>query len=255
MAKAFEFLHILPRDPKPREKGITFTGDRGRTLQGVEEMMARCGEFVDLVKQSMLAARLQDRDLLKEKLILYKNHQVDCFPGGMTLELAVLQQRVKEFFDEAGDLGFAAVEVSATDTTIPLDSHVRLVETASREYGFRTLAELGKHFQQAPLDVSQTVREVKALLEAGAWKVIIEGGAVNASEGESNQRLIQIAGALGKDNLIFEGGDRRWLMKTFGPDLNVGNAGDAESIWYLEMMRRGVSPKMWFGEMGVFEGL
>ena len=254
MTQAFEFLKILPRDAKPRDKGITFTGDRGRTLEGIEQMMACCGDFVDLIKQSMLSARLQDKQLVKEKVALYQSHQVDCFPGGMTLELSVLQQRVKEFFDEAKDIGFNAVEASATDTTIPLSSHVRLVETASGEYGFKVVAELGQHFQEDPLNVSQTVYEAKALLEAGAWKVIIEGGAVNASGGDEAQRLVAIAQAVGVQKLIFEGGDRPWLIKTFGPDVNIGNAGDSNSIWYLELMRRGVSPKLWYGEVGVYEG-
>ena len=256
MSNAFEFLQILPRDAKPREKGITFTGDRGRTLAGIEDMMKCCGDFVDLIKQSMLSARLQDRGLVKEKVALYQRHRVDCFPGGMVVELAVLQQCVRRVFDEAKDIGFNAVEVSATDTTIPLSSHLRLVETAAKEYGFKVLAELGQHFQEEPLHVGSTIREAKALLEAGAWKVIIEGAAVSASRktaaGDDGQRLIQIAGAVGVENLIFEGGDHRWLIKTFGPDINVGNAGDSNQIWYLEMMRRGISPKMWYGEVGVF---
>lgn len=253
MANAFEFLHILPRGPKPREKGITFTGDRGRTLAGIEDLMKCCGEFVDLIKLSMLSSRLQDRELVKEKIALYQSHQVDCFPGGMVLELSVLQQRVPEFFEEARDLGFNAVEVSATDTTIPHSSHLRLVETARKEYEFKVLAELGRHFEEEPLHVGRTIDEAKALLEAGAWKVIIEGAVVSASSGDEGHRLIQVAGAVGVENLIFEGGDHRWLIKTFGPDLNVGNAGDSNQVWYLELMRRGISPRLWYGEVGVFE--
>jgi len=253
MANAFEFLQILPRDAKPREKGITFTGDRGRTVEGIQDMMKCCGDFVDLIKLSMVSSRLQDRDLVKDKVALYQSHNVDCFPGGMVLELSVLQNRVKEFFEEAKDIGFNAVEASATDTVIPLSSHISLVETASKEYGFKVLAELGQHFQKEALNVGRTVYEAKALLKAGAWKVIIEAGAVSASRGEDGQRLVQIATAVGVENLIFEGGDHRWLIRTFGPDINVGNAGDTNSIWYLEMMRRGISPKLWYGEVGLYE--
>ena len=256
MTKAFEFLRILPRDPKPREKGVTFTGDRGRTLPEIETMMARCGEFVDLVKLSMLSARLQDREFVKDKIALYRKHDVDVFPGGMVAELSVLQQQVKAFFDEAADLGFSAVEISATDTCIPLASRLRLVETAARDYPFkRVLAELGQHFQEESLNVAQTVYEARALLEAGAWKVIIEGGAVRATgqgEDPGAQRLIQIATAVGVEDLIFEGGDHQWMIRTFGPDFNAGNAGDCERIWYLEMSRRGISPKVWYGQVGVF---
>lgn len=258
MAKAFEFLHILPRDEKPREKGLTFTGDRGRTLPEIETMMARCGEFVDLVKLSMLSARLQDREFVRDKIALYQKHDVDVFPGGMVAELSVLQQRVKAFFDEAADLGFNALEISATDTCIPLSSRLRLVETAAREYGFkRVLAELGQHFQEESLNVAQTIHEARALLEAGAWKVIIEGGAVNATnpgEDAGAQRLIQIATAVGVENLIFEGGNHPWLIRTFGPDFNAGNAGDCQAIWYLEMSRRGISPRIWYGQVGVYGG-
>lgn len=257
MPKAFEFLHILPRDEKPREKGLTFTGDRGKTLGEIETMMARCGEFVDLVKLSMLSSRLQDREFVREKVALYQKHRVDVFPGGMVAELSVLQQRVKEFFDEAADLGFNAVEISATDTCIPLRSRVRLVEMAAKEYRFkRVLAELGQHFQEEALNVAQTIHEARALLEAGAWKVIIEGAVVGNMGGDENREarnLIQIATAVGVENLIFEGGDQQWLIRTFGPDFNAGNAGSAENIWYLEMSRRGISPKVWHGQVGWVE--
>ena len=114
-----------------------------------------------------------------------------------------------------------------------------------------------RDFQQEALHVGSTIDSAKALLEAGAWKVTIEAAAVSASRkgsaGEDGQRLIEVAGAVGVENLVFEGGDHRWLIKTFGPDINVGNAGDANQIWYLEMMRQGISPRMWHGELGVFE--
>jgi phosphosulfolactate synthase len=247
---AFDCLKSLPRQQKPRENGLTFTGDRGRTLNEIREFVDCGGDFVDMIKLSMTTACLQSREKVKDKVALYRANNIDVFPGGMMTELALLQNVLVPYLEESVALGFNVLEVSATDTCIPLNSRIKVIKLAKERYEFKILGELGMHFQKTEPSVPQTIFEAQALLDAGAWKVIIEGCALGATN-DVRTLLYPVVSKIGLDNLIFETHTPYDLIKEFGPEINIGNAGDIHNIWYIELSRRGISPEVWFGDMAI----
>ena len=104
--KAFDQAIDLPvaRQPKPRETGLNFSGDWGIGLEYQQDLLEAMGEYVDLVKTAVLSARLSSREFIQRKIELYNRYQVKVFPGGMTLEAALVCKKVPAFFDEAREL-------------------------------------------------------------------------------------------------------------------------------------------------------
>ena len=163
--KGFEFIEmpIRTRTEKPRDIGINFHGDWGKSLGQVEDLCEALGEWLDVVKLAVLTGRLMDRDLTKRKIEVYTQHQIKVFPGGMTLEAALVCNKVTEFFDEAEDLGCTVVEVSESEVKMDPRTKVKLVEMAVGR-GMKTLRDVGL---QKVRDGITTIEEVLRVTSEG----------------------------------------------------------------------------------------
>jgi len=213
------------------------------------------GEYLDLVKLAVLTGRLMDRDFVKRKVALYNKHQVKVFPGGMTLEAALVCKKVEPFFDEARDLGCSVVEVSESEVHMTPDTKLRLTEMA-KERGFQVLVELGPHHPDEPFAPGHIIKRSKEFLDAGAWKIVLEGEVILLMKPWENQagaeKILHIVDSVGCDNLVFEiGGNLKlaqWFILKYGPDVSFGNIG-RDKVMQIEHIRRGLNyPDTWFGK-------
>ena len=254
---AFENCIDIPvdRSTKPREIGLNFAGDWGWEMGYVEGMLEAVGEYLDLVKLAVLTGRLMDRDFVKRKVALYNEHQVKVFPGGMTLEAALVCKKVEPFFDEAKDLGCSVIEVSESEVTMTPDTKLKLVEMA-KERGFQVLVELGPHHPEEPFAVGHIIKQCKEALGAGAWKIVLEGEVIVMMKPWENQagaeKIMHIVDSVGCDNLVFEISSNlklaQWFVLKYGPDVSFGNV-RADRLMPLEHVRRGLNyPETWFGK-------
>ena len=254
---AFENCIDLPvrRSSKPREIGLNFLGDWGWSMQYVEGMLEAVGEYVDLVKLAVLSGRLSDRSFVKRKIAIYNDHGVKVFPGGMTLEAALVCRKVEEFFDEAQDLGCSVVEVSESEVRMVPETKLRLTEMAGQR-GFQVLVELGPHHAKDPFASAHIIRQSREFLDAGAWKIVLEGEVLLVMKPWDNQaaaeKVFSIVDAVGRDSLVFEiGGNLKlaqWFVLNYGPDVSFGNVGK-DRVMQVEHIRRGVNyPETWFGK-------
>jgi len=257
MARAFENCIDIPvnRSEKPREVGLNFAGDWGWGMNYVEGMLEAVGEYLDLVKLAVLTGRLMDREFVKRKVALYNKHQVKVFPGGMTLEAALICKKVEQFFDEAKDLGCLVVEVSESEVKMTPDTKLKLTEMA-KERGFQVLVELGPHHPEEPFAPAHIIKLSQEFLQAGAWKIVLEGQVLLLMKPWQNQqaaeKIFRIADGVGVNNIIFEiGGNLKlaqWLVLNYGPDVSFGNIG-RDRVMQLEHIRRGLNyPETWFGK-------
>ena len=255
--KAFENCIDIPvnRSEKPREVGLNFAGDWGWEMAYVEGMLEAVGEYLDIVKLAVLTGRLMDRDFVKRKVALYNANQVKVFPGGMTLEAALVCKKVNEFFDEARDLGCSVVEVSESEVHMPPDTKLELTRMA-KERGFQVLVELGPHHPEEPFATGHIINQCKDSLEAGAWKIVLEGEVIMLMKPWQDQagaeKILRIVDAVGHDNMVFEiGGNLKlaqWFILKYGPDVSFGNVG-RDRVMPIEHIRRGVNyPDTWFGK-------
>ncbi len=92
------------------------------------------------------------------------------------------------------------------------------------------------------------VKQIKEELQAGAWKVITEGresGTVGLYRGSGEIRtglIEEIEIQIDTSRLMFEAPQKAqqvWLIKHFGPNVNLGNIAPGEVI-ALETMRQGL---------------
>jgi phosphosulfolactate synthase len=250
--KAFEQIVSVPlkgRIPnKPRDEGITMVIDTGLGLNAVKDLVQTAHEYIDIVKLGFGTSRLMDVNMVKEKIKLYREYEIDVMPGGTFLEIAFAQGKVAEFLKEAKNLGFSAIEVS--DGTVSMDevSRSRIIEEASKQ-GFKVLAEVGKKFKEEDLTAEEIVRGIRRDIELGAFKVILEareaGKGVGLYDEFGNiieQKLETIVEAVNIKNILFEAplkSQQVYLIKKFGPNVNLGNINPADVI-PLEALRQGL---------------
>jgi len=248
----------VKRSSKPRTIGLNFSGDWGLSLAQVEDILESRGEYVDYVKLAVLSGCLYTKEYIRKKIALYNAHQVEIFPGGMTLEAAVVCRKVDQFFEEAAELGCTIVEVSESELHMTPQTKLKLVEMGVSK-GFKVQAELGPHHADQPFPVNHTIRQCKEFLAAGAFKVCLESEVICGvmkpwANPAAADKMHNIIDAVGVDNLVFEIGGGfpkgvQWFVINYGPDVSFGNV-RFDTIIQTEHIRRGINyPDTWFGKL------
>lgn len=266
------------RSSKPRREGLTMVMDVGWPTSFVESMMDQFGEYLDVAKIWDPHLRAPEKEVRK-KIEVYNAHNVRVQPGGIFMEIARIQGNEDEVMRKLAKIGFSVIEVSSTATSAErnMRRESEFVKRA-KDLGFTVFGEVGKKFaaqdetrkSEEVVDEEVTIREMLALLEAGAERVYWEGHLLRRVMGESTeellakrakgtQQVLRVAKAVGQERIIFEVSPLRpllmrrtlqfWLMTLFGPEVNVGNA-RLEELGFLEGLRSGSHPVHGFGEAG-----
>ena len=100
--------------------------DKGLGLETAESLMNISGDYVDYLKFGWGTSIVHEQDIIKDKVAMYKSHNITPYTGGTLFELAYMNDKLEEFFQEAHDLGFEAIEVSDGSTTISHDKKIRM---------------------------------------------------------------------------------------------------------------------------------
>ncbi len=241
-------MYDLFRDPlrtqKPRESGITSVMDKGLSLVEVEGMLEVAPGYVDIVKFGWGTSVVVEN--FDAKVELCRRNNVDAYCGGSLFELAVARNKVDEYVAFLRDSGIKVVEVSDGVIELSPDEKLRYIERLAKD--FKVLSEVGSKDTSAVVAPFRWVKQIKDELTAGAWKVITEGresGTVGLyrSSGEIRTGLIdEIESQLDTIHLIFEApqtAQQVWLIKHFGPNVNLGNI-PAHEVIALETLRQGL---------------
>ena len=240
--KSFEFLS-KKREEKPRTCGLTMVLDKGLGLETANSLMDISGEYVDYLKFGWGTSIVHEQDIIKAKVEMYKNHDITPYTGGTLFELAYKDDKLEEFFDEAHNLGFPAVEISDGSTKISHEDKLECIKLAKND-GFEVLSEVGKKDPtlDKELTIDERISQMKDELNAGSSLIIVEareGGknigifdkSGNAKEDEIDNRKI-LWEAPNKDQQVF------FILK-FGNTVNLGNI-SSDDITSLETLRRGL---------------
>lgn len=247
--KSFNFL-LKEREEKPRQKGITMVLDKGLGLETAESLMNISGDYVDYLKFGWGTSVVHEQDIIKDKVAMYKSHNITPYTGGTLFELAYMNDKLEEFFQEAHDLGFEAIEVSDGSTTISHDKKLECIESAKKD-GFEVLSEVGKKDPglDKELSLDERIEYMQNELEAGSSLIIVE-----AREGGKNIGIYDNAGNAKEDEIDyildnFDGNKILWeapnkdqqvfFILKLGNDVNLGNV-STDDITSLETLRRGL---------------
>jgi phosphosulfolactate synthase len=247
MTKLDEFQRMFQspeRPAKPRTTGLTHMMDKGLGLSEARAVMEVGSAYVDIVKfgwgTSVVSA------CLAEKIELYREYDIEVCCGGSLFELAVQRGKLEAYIDFLHEYGFNLVEVSDGVLPMTLSEKIKYIERLAKE--FRVLSEVGSKDTKVVVAPSKWVQAIKEELAAGSWKVVAEGresGTIGLyrETGEIRHGLIEdIEAQIDPNNIIFECPQKAqqvWMIKHFGPNVNLGNIPPAEVI-PLETLRQGL---------------
>ena len=224
--------------------------DWGMGLAAQADHLEIAGEYIDLAKIAVGISRLLPADLLRKKIELYREHQVIPFPGGQFLEYAFYHGQTPAYMAAARDAGYEWVEVSDNVVELTAEEKSDLIRTACQTFGLHVLGEVGSKVEDT--DPAALIADIQRCQAAGAWKVLVEAAELFGQD--LNEALIeQITASVARDDLLFEvpgpwisgirrcdqNATRAWLIKRFGPLVNLGNV-MPEDVIEVETMRLGI---------------
>ena len=270
--RAFAFLRVNERQPKPRQRGVTeirgpyYTPMGKRYLQDVLETM---GAYVDGLKFAGGSFSLMPRQAVKELIELCHAHDVLVSTGGF-LEYVLTQgaAAVDRYIRTCKELGFDTIEISSGFISLPTDDWLRLVEKVQAA-GLRAKPEVGIQFgaggasaaaeleAEGTRDPEWAILQAKRFLEAGASMVMIESEGITENVRAWRTDVVaRIVGALGLEQVMFEAADPDvfgWYVKTYGPEVNLFV--DHSQIVLLEGLRSGIwGTKSLWGRVLTYKG-
>lgn len=255
--RAFAFLPLNERPPKPRNLGVTEIRGPYYTPVGrryLEDLLETMGAYVDTLKYAGGSFTLMPRESVRALNELCHDHDVAVSTGGF-LEYVLAQRgdMVERYLAECCELGFDIVEISAGFVTLPLDDLVALTR-AVREAGLKPKPEVGIQFgaggastvealeAQGTRDVGYAIELAKRHLDAGAHMIMIESEGITEQVREWRTDIVaRIAAELGLENVMFEAADPAvftWYVKNYGIDVNLFV--DHSQIVQLECLRAGI---------------
>jgi phosphosulfolactate synthase (CoM biosynthesis protein A) len=255
--RAFSFLRVNERPPKPRKVGVTeirgpyYTPMGPRYLQDVLETM---GPYIDSLKFAGGSFALMPRRVVKALLDLCHAHDVRVSTGGF-IEYVLTQgpEAVDRYVGECRDLGFDTIEISSGFITIPTDRLLRLVEKVQAA-GLKAKPEVGIQFgaggataaaeleAEGTRDPGWAIAQAKRFLEAGAAMIMVESEGITESVSTWRTDVpARFINALGLEPVMFEAADPAvfaWYIKNYGPEVNLFV--DHSQIVQLECLRSGI---------------
>jgi phosphosulfolactate synthase len=247
--KSFEFLS-KKREEKPRNCGITMVLDKGLGLETAESLMNISGDYVDYLKFGWGTSIVHEQEIIKSKVEMYKSHDITPYTGGTLFELAYKADKLEEFFSEAHELGFPAIEISDGSTEIAHEDKLNCIQLA-KENGFEVLSEVGKKnpVLDEELTLDERIEFMQDELDSGSSLVIVE-----AREGGKNIGIFDKSGNAKEDEIDyilenFDGSKILWeapnkdqqvfFILKLGNTVNLGNI-SSEDITSLETLRQGL---------------
>ncbi|MFW6006856.1 MAG: phosphosulfolactate synthase [Halanaerobiales bacterium] len=238
------------REIRSDKSGLTMVLDKGLGLNTFEDILNTAGEYINYLKLSFGTSFIYPLDIIKKKIKMVKEYNIDIYPGGTLFEIAFNQNKVNEYLFRAKQLGFTAVEIS--DGVVFYGNNVRKnMINKARELGLKVLTEVGKKDNQFTLSSKEIISQIRNDISNGAHKVIIEAresgkdisiydkeGSIDINVFEKIIKSIQD----NKDMIIWEAPLKKqqlFYINNIGNNVNLGNI-KPEEVIALEALRRGL---------------
>jgi len=238
-------LNNLPtRTEKNRDYGLTMVMDKGLSIREAEDLISTSSQYIDIVKLGWATSYVFPR--LQEKLDLYRSAGIPVYFGGTLFEAFVIRNQFDDYRRVLEKYKMTHVEVSDGSIELAHDQKCEYVRTLAKD--FTVLSEVGSKDAEKIIPPYKWIQQMKAELQAGAWKVIgeaRESGQVGLfrSTGEVRSGLVEeILTQIPFEKIIWEAPQKSqqvWFIKFVGANVNLGNIAPNEVI-PLETIRLGV---------------
>lgn len=270
--RAFPFLRMNERQPKPRRRGLTEIRGPYYAAMGkryLEDILETVGAYVDSLKFAGGSFSLMPRTVLKEFIDLAHHYDVLVSTGGF-IEFVLTQGReaVDHYIKECRSLGFDIIEISAGFITLPTGDWLRLVEKVKKA-GLKAKPEVGIQFgaggattaaeleAEGTRDPEWALQQARRLLDAGAYMIMVESEGITENVKTWRTDVVaKIIEGLGLEEVMFEAAEPEvfaWYVKNYGPEVNLFV--DHSQIVQLETLRRGIwGTKSLWGRVVTYKG-
>ncbi len=240
---------LVGREDKPTRNGLTMVLDKGLGLLATEDMLNLTAEYIDIFKLSFGTSALYSNKLLKKKIDLVRSYNLEVYPGGTFLEIAIVQNAWEEYLYQAQELGFTAIEISDGTITLPMDLRSEIIRKA-KELNFIVYAEIGKKDKSKGFEIEPMIEQLKSDLSDGADKVIVEaresgkGVSIYDETGKADEVKLKklLLEAPHPTDIIWEAPLKKqqlYFINLLGNNVNLGNI-NTNDILALESLRTGL---------------
>ncbi|MEH7118685.1 phosphosulfolactate synthase [Neobacillus vireti] len=246
------FLTLPERTIGNRTYGLTSVIDFGTPLGELKNILSDYGELIDIAKIGIGSAYVTPN--LREKVNLYKEHQIKPYCGGTLFEKCYYQNKIPEYLVYLSNLGIEWLEISNGTLDIPLHERLELISQIKAD--FHVIAEVGSKDANNEMPITEWKQEMELLLNAGCDYVITEGRDSGTSGiyekcGAVKSNLVQeLMKDLDARKIIFEAPSAKhqmYFIKEIGPNVNLGNV-KLNDVLVLESQRRGLRSETFFLE-------
>ncbi len=240
----FPLKNLPQRTQKPRTNGITMVMDKGLSVEEVKNLMSVASAHVDIVKLGFGTSCVTQN--LREKIELYKQHNVPVYFGGTLFEAFLIRNQFDDYLAVMKDYGINYVEVSDGSIVIPHTEKCGYIEKLAKN--FTVLSEVGSKDAAHIIPPYKWIELMRAELEAGATYVIAEAReagnvGIYRGSGEVREGLVQeILTQIPSEKIIWEAPQKAqqvYFLELLGANVNLGNISPVEII-PLECMRYGL---------------
>ncbi len=270
--RAFPFLRINERSPKPRKRGVTeirgpYYSPMGKRY--LEDILETMGAYVDVLKFAGGSFSLMPRKAVQDLLELCHRYNVLVSTGGFIEHVLTLgPQAVDQYIQECKQLGFDIVEISSGFISIPTDDWLRLVEKVQKA-GLKAKPEVGIQFgaggatavaelaAEGTRDPEWAIQQARRFVDAGAYMIMIESEGITENVTTWRTDVVaKIINAIGLEKPMFEAADPEvfaWYIKNYGAEVNLFV--DHSQIVQLETLRAGIwGTKSLWGRVLTYKG-
>ena len=204
--------------------------DRGLSVAEIDGLVEVAGDF-GRHRQARLGHGARDRQPRGASSSATASTGFPVVLGGTLTELAISAGRLDELIAWVHELGLEHFEISDGTIALEHERKLELIERLARE--FIVLSEVGSKDDTGAITPPYVwVEQMRAELDAGAWKVIAEGReaappASSGPSGEVREGLIdEIVHEIAPGQILFDAprkDQQVWFVRRFGPDVNLGN--------------------------------
>lgn len=241
----FPLRQIPERTQAPRSHGLTMVMDKGMGIADVNNFLSVADPYVDIVKLGFGTAYVTNN--LKEKLSLYKAHNIPVYFGGTLFEAFLVRGQLDDYIASMKEFGVDLVEVSDGSVSIAHEEKCQYIERLVKE-GFTVLSEVGSKDASHVMPPYKWIEQMSAELNAGSSYVIAEAReagniGIYRGTGEVREGLVQeILTKIPAEKIIWEAPQKAqqlYFLELLGCNVNLGNIAPNEII-PLEAMRIGL---------------
>jgi len=250
--RAMDDVYPMPiegREDPPRQKGLTMVIDMGSDVSATKGLINFAGRYIDIFKISSGSAALYPERIIRKKIQILKENNIEIEAGGSHFEVALWKGKFKEYIKKLINIKIDYVEIADGHLPLELSKRLDLIHLA-KDMGIKVITEVGKKQPKENIKAVGIIEQVNKDLEAGADLVIIEGKASGKNVGifNSDGSIIEselekiIHGVTDVNKLIWEAPLREQqqiLILKFGPNVNLGNI-FPEGVYPLELLRNGL---------------